>query len=330
MDSSLAIAAVGVQSAKGTPNATPPYQHGLLGGAIINAEVEQGVDPQTSGTRMPTVAYRESIVPTVEFSTRMHKASVGLYLYALLGTKAVTGSEGAFTHVFTPGTALPYLTVAAKRDATEMQKVADVIFGEGEISWEGAKPLELSLKGQGTTLTPTFTPWVAGTLDETYLDSFLVPVGGSFKVSAAGESAAAEIIAGSISINNGTEPVMSSGARTPSDVNVGHFEAEVSFTVRVANFNMWRQILTGAVDGTTLACARYGAFEVIFKENCAADGASLKLEAPRVAFTTSLPDVDPGGGMVELELSGIALSAVSGETVADAVKATLANAVASY
>ena len=330
MDSSLALVAVGIQSAKGTPQAQPTWQHGLLGGAIINAEVEQGVDPQTSGTRMPTVAYRESIVPTVEYSTRLHQASAGAYLYALLGSKTVTGSAPSFEHVITPGTSLPYLTVASKKGTSEMQKVSDVVFGEGEISWEGAKPLELSLKGQGTTLTPTFTPWVAGTLDETYLDSFFVPVGGAFEVSGSGAAATAEIISGSISINNGAEPVMSSGARTPSDINVGHFEAEVSFTVRVKNFNMWRQILTGTDAGTTLACAQYGAFEVVFKENCAADGGELKLEGPRVAFMTNIPDVDPGGGMVELELSGIALSSVSGGTVADAITVTLANATASY
>jgi hypothetical protein len=243
-----------------------------------------------------------------------------------MGSISTTGTTDK-THVITPGDTLPYHTVASKRGGSELSKVSDVIFHEGELSWEGNKPLELSISGIGTTITPTFTPWVAGTLDETYLDSFLVPVGGTFKSKGSGAAVTANIIAGSLKISNGGAAEILSGAITPNDVTIDGVEFEVGFTIRVSDFNLWRQVLTGTDAGTTPAVAQYGAFEFVFKENRnAASTVSLKLEGARVPFECPLPEVDPGGGPVELELSGIPLF----DGTNAAVKATLVNAVTSY
>ena len=62
------------------------------------------------------------------------------------------------------------------------------------------------MSGLGCDIVPTFTPWVAGLLDETNLETFFVPVGGTFKVKGSGAvPALAVVTGGSIKIANGIE-----------------------------------------------------------------------------------------------------------------------------
>lgn len=328
LQNALAQVAVGKQTAKASA-ATLAYQHGILSGSPIDVEYEQNVDEATSASRQKTNAVRESVTPKFGYSVRCHKASIGTYLMGLFGTVATTGAGDPYTHVFTPADTVPYLTIASRRGGgnVECQRLTDSVVNEGEFSWEGNKPLELALSGYGCTLLPTFTPWVAGTLDETYLATFLVPVGGTFKIKGVGAAATASIVAGSVKVTNGAEAEIISGALTPNDVPIAGAEFEVGFTVRVDNFALWREILTATTTGTTIAGVQYGGFEVIFQENLnAASTVELKLEGARVPFECELPEVDPGGGPVELELSGIPLY----DGTNAAVKATLVNAVAAY
>lgn len=327
LQNALAQVAFGKQVAKGTPNAAPAYQHGVVGGPIVKVEASQSEDEQTSASRQQTSVYRDSVVPGVDFSVRAHKASIGAYLMAVYGAETVTGAADK-THVFSVGDTIPYHTFAAKRGGSELSKVTDVRIGELGLSWEGTKPLEAAVSGLGCDIVPTFTPWVAGLLDETNLETFFVPVGGTFKVKGSGAvPALAVVTGGSIKIANGIEALIASAALTPADLTIKRVAFECSLKLVVDDFTLWRQVLTGADAGTTITPVQYGSFELVFKENLNGTPAhQLKLEAARVAFKCDLPDVEPGGGPVELELSGIPVS-----TTADAaVKPTLVNAVAAY
>lgn len=316
-----AIAQIGIakQSGKGSVAASPTYAQGLTGGAVITVEVAQELEERTSGVRMSSAVNRTGVMPGVDMTGRAHPRGVGLWLYGALGSVSTTGS-GTYTHVFTTGDDLPYLSAFGKL-GSNIYSVRDVKVDELGFSFEAANPVEMTATGMGTVVgyPGAFSP----VTDDTKA-TYFTAASGTFKLDVDSSTpVTASITSGEITLTNAVETIMLSGSISPDDVFPGRQEAEVTFEVVVANLDDWRTILTGTSSGSSAEDEPvYGSFEVVFSNGTD----SLKLEAAKCAFTTEFPEANPSGGPVTLSLAGLVVQ----DSNSIGLKATLINAVSSY
>ena len=319
IQSALALIGLAKQTAKGSAEAAPTFANGLTGGAVVSVDVAQSLNDQTSGSRMSGAVNRESVMPAVDYQTRMTPKSIGAMLHGALGSVATSGA-GPYTHVITPADDVPYYTAFGKLGAN-IYSVQDVKIDSLGFSFEQANPIEISASGMGTVIgfPATFT----ASVDESAA-SYLDTAAGTFKLDVdSGTPVVASIRSGSISIANNLNQIQLAGSISPSDIMVGRQEIECSFELIPENLNDWRTVVTGSSAGTTASADPvYGSFEITFSDGTN----SVKLEALRVAFTVDFPDADPAGGQVVLTLAGLVVKPSGGA----ALTATVINSQATY
>lgn len=316
-----AIAQIGAakQSGKGSAAASPTFAHGVTDGAVLSVDITQDADERTSGSLGLSDINRTGAMPAAGFTARAHPKSLGLYLFAALGGKSVTGA-GPYTHVFTPADSLPYLSLFGKLDSV-LTQVQDYKVDTLGISWSENEPLEVSVEGMGTVLSfpVSFSPSV----DDTQA-TYFSPVGGTFTLDTdSGTPVTARVQGGEVSIANGLEGITLSGAITPDDIFNAQREVTCSFDIVPENLNDWRTIVTGSAAGAGITgTPPIGSFSVQFVNGTD----TFTLAASRVAFTCDFPDADPSGGPVTLTLAGVVLKPAGSAQVT----ATLVNGQASY
>lgn len=319
------VAAIGVakQSVLGTLITPATFGHGVAGGQVANAEIEQDRDDITSGSRDYTHVNRTSAVAGADFETRAFPKSVGLWLYGALGADAVSGA-GPYTHVLTGADTLPYLSLYGLLGPS-VYTVRDAVVDELTFSWDGPAPLELAVALVGTVLG--FAGSYAPTTDEARA-KYLVPAGGTFQLSVSTATpATARVTSGEIGIGNNVEPIILAGSVVPTDVHPGRRELTSNLTIVPTDLSAFREAVTGSTGGTT--AAEYpveGSFSVKFVDPSAPSTTHLTIAGTRVPFLCSLPEADPDGGAAEIELEGIPVLPASGA----ALSFTLVNGQATY
>jgi len=322
LQSALATVGVAKQTARGTAITTATYGHGLTDGGVMEVEVDQEMEDHTSGVRASVAINRNSVVPGIDFTTRAHPRSVGMWLLGALGG-VVTSGTGPYTHTFSLASALPYLTTFGTFGG-QFSRVQDVKLDSLGFSWTGNEPLEVSVSGTGTVATVLGAAYTT-TTDEAAA-TYMRPCGGTFTVDvdgAGGTAATAKILGGEVTISNNVEAILVSGTITPDDVFEGRQEVECSLDVNPDDLLLWRTIFAGTAAGTTAGqTVVYGTFSCQFT-----DGTNtLTLAGTRVAFTCDFPDADPSGGNVTLTLAGMAVS----DGTTSPVTAALVNSAVSY
>lgn len=324
---SSSVAALGgaKQTGLGVLPAGAVFGHGVAGGTVANVEVEQEKDDVTSGSRDYVHVNRKTAVPGVEVTTRAFPKAVGFWLYAALGAVATTGPVTTdYTHVLTGADVLPYVATWAKYGA-DVFTIRDALVDELTLSWDGTGPLELALTLLGTLFG--FTGTYAPTNDEA-TTKYLVPAGGSFKLSASTNTpVVARIKGGSIGIGNNVEPIVLSGSVVPVDTHPGRRELTTNLTLVPTDLAAWRETLTGSTGGTSVSeFPVEGSFEVIFKDPSAPSTRQLKVAGSRVPFSCKLPEANPDGSPAELALEGVPVLPTSGP----ALTFTLVNGQTAY
>ena len=295
------------QSARGTAATNPTFDHGLASGGFTTT-VEQEPAELASGVRYRTHVDRTKVQPGFDMASRAFIKSIGLWLLGALGAVNTTGA-GPYVHTFTPGSALPWLTVWGWLDST-YYNAKDCIVESLELTWSETNPLEMNVSGSGGLInfSPTYTP---GTSEVPA--NYLVPVGGTFKYDVdSATPVTGRIKGGSIKINNGLDSIMLSGSVVPDETFPNAMDLEVSLTVVPDNLNDFRTILTGTSGGTVVQeTPVYGSCELTFKEGNAGTG-SLKVECLRLPFLTDFPEGNASGGPVEMELTGTPIMQTGG------------------
>ena len=304
-----ALVGIAKQAAKGTPADNAWYAHALTGGKPIAVSVDQGPDEVTSGTRSRTAAIRKGVSPSLgSFTTHAYMRSLGLYLLGVYGSVVDAGIAGAYTHTYSTGDTLPYLTAWGLLD-TEYQQVSDIKINEFGLSWDGPGPAQMSVAGPGCDVIPYITPaWTlpAGSNNENGSQAFLIPTGGTFEISAADDTPATALISGGdIKISNDLEAIPSSATLSPGDQGEKMQAFEATLKVVPDDLDLWRFILTGSATGTAVQeTPAYGSFNLEFEEHGVGTG-KLVQRAHKVAFMCDFPDVDAGGGHVEIDMAGV-------------------------
>lgn len=287
------------QWALGSVALTPQFGHGLAGGGIT-VGLEQEPDPLTSAYLARAGAYRSKVENGAEYTARAWEKSVGLYLLAALGDVSSSGSGDPYTHVFTLGDDVPYLTVFESKGDGTILAVADCKVDELGFNWEENMPVELAVKLIGTELS--FPATFVADVSEVDTVTYFSPIGGTFKLDVDSETpVTATLVGGNITLKRSSEAKFYSGDIEAGDVAESFCEVEIGFTVVPANLQEWRTIVTGSSSGAGAAnSVTYGSFEMTFVYGTH----SLKFEADQVAFVCDLPEADPAGGAAEVELSG--------------------------
>lgn len=319
-----AVAGVAKQTARGSLPANPTFAHGLMGGAPIIVEASQNSLEVTTGKRAQSTIIRDSVKSSVDVQSPAYLKSLGLWLLGAMGTVTTTGSAPAFSHQFATGD-LPYLGVFVKGIGTDIEAIRDVKIDELTLKWEGAKPLELSVKGMGTVFSYPAN-FIPGT-DETGSEDFLVPVGGTFGYDPTGSSPAdARVIGGELTIKNSVATIDASGSVVSADVQEGLQEHTLKLTIVPDNLTDFRKTITGSANGTAVSeTVPYGSVALQFTQNGGTGG--LTVTGSKVAFLTAFPEADPAGAAVEIELAGTAVLPAGGISP---LTYTLTNSQASY
>lgn len=303
-----AVIGVAKQGSKGTLATQPTFAHGMSGGSPISVEANQNVLEVTSGKRVRSTMMRESVMASASNQSPAYLKSLGLWLLGAMGSVTTTGTS-PYTHTYATGD-LPYLSIFSKGIGTENRAIRDCKVDEFKLSWDGAKPLELSVSANGTvfSMPASFTP----TTDETGSESFLVPVGGTFQYDVIGSTlATARVIAGEITIKNNVSPVDVSASVEAADVSDGIQEHTLSLTIVPDDLSEFRKVITGAAAGTAVTgTVPYGSLSLKFLENGGAG--ELAVTGSKIAFMTNLPDVDTAGGTIQVELVGTAVLPTAG------------------
>lgn len=308
MQKITAIGGVAKQSAKGTLAANPTFAHGLTGGAPVTVEPTQSPIAVTTGKRSYMNINREGVKNGGSIQSLAYLKALGLYLLGAIGTDTVTGT-GPYVHTYATGD-LPRLSVFSKGIDTTIQAIRDCKVDELGLKWTNSKPLELTVKVEGTVFSypSTFTP----TVDEAGSESFLVPVGGTFSVDVIGGSpASARVVGGEITIKNNVSAVDPSGSIESDDMFEGVQEHSLKLTIIPDDLGEFRKTVTGSANGTSVAgTVPTGSVALTFKENNGTG--QLAVTGAKVAFTTKFPEADPKGGAVQIELAGVALLPAGG------------------
>lgn len=322
MNRAISAAGIAKQASKGVPAVNPTFWHGVTGGKMVDFEVDQKPDEVTTGLGGVSHFNRESVAVGADYSTRAFLKALGLYLLGVLGNVQTTGAAAPYTHVFTLGDSVPWLTLFSKLD-TELRAAGDCKIDELSIAWEGTKPLDINVTAMGCVAS--WPAIITVPVGDERLGAYFLPVGGSYEIDVDGVTRVAyPVLGGKITFKRSLEADIYSASVVPGDVNEGALEVEVEIKVRAATLADQRLILTGAVGGTTISeTPVFGSFETTF----VAGTASLALLGTRVPFTCETPEADPKGGPAELALKGPMLIPVGGTSP---ITATLTNDVATY
>jgi hypothetical protein len=280
----------------------------------------------SSGTKLVTIAGHVGSTPAINGSHTATMTGPSTFTLPVEVTVAGTGGTVTFpatsySHIITLGDALDYFTVFEVKGDGSLHAVKDCKIDELDISWTENMPLLVAVTFVGGAWSAPTT--FAATVDESDTTDYFTPVGGTFKYDVDSDTPAeASVLGGHINIKRSVEAKVYSGAIEPGDVFEGGCAVETSLTVMPDDMTLWRNVLTGAVDGSAVSSVEiYGSFEHTFVKG--AD--SLKLAGAKTAFLCDMPTAEPEGGGAELELAGVAY-----RSAGTPLTATLVNMQASY
>ena len=120
----IADIGVALQSAKGVASASAQHRVYLTGGGVAPDRTVADVE-ETSGTRLRAQSFVSQVAVGGEPSFAVRPASIGLFLYAAMGAKAVTGAADPYTHTFTLALTQPWLTVWRMLGGTLFERFVD-------------------------------------------------------------------------------------------------------------------------------------------------------------------------------------------------------------
>lgn len=315
----ITTVAVGKQVAKGTYLATPTHGFGINSGSVASLEISDEDMPTTWSSRLLEHHDRGEMQPGANYDVPAMPGMIGLLLNAALGSDTVTGSSAPYTHTFKAATTLPYYTLYARRDA-EYYRVGDSRLSELELSWEGTKALMAKATWLGCEYSFLASAYTAATTNERPQSGVFKGAGGTFTV----DGAAAVIKSGSVKISNSVEGVFGSASPLPTDVFLAMQRIDFSLTIVPENLQLFRQVVTGTTSGTSVqATPEYGAAVCKFILDANTD---LELNAARLKFMTSQPDVNAEGGAAEITLEGSVANTTSGDPFTAILRNTAAAA----
>lgn len=310
-------AAIGRQTAKGTPQTTPKFKLRVTGG-VVAPQVQILDLPETDSSiqRSRAIKVGETIGGALEGFVRADE--FGFLAYLHMGAVATTGA-GPYTHTITAATQLPYATIYNAFDSTSLvSRMADCRLVELACSGGAGQALGytsavLGLVGiEGETdpvLTPSaFEPLVYPNVTVTF-DSVTTDIVENFTVNS---QRAGTIIQGDTGM-------------TAADSVTGRWGVTGTLRVLFETDAIWRDFLTAAPAGTTHSQTLNTAPLNILASRGTADEVSFDVDFAEIRNVTLIPD--PSGAPLFYDIEW---SARPEATIANTLTIVAKNNTVSY
>lgn len=268
------------QTAKASGATTATFAHGIASGKPFDRQPELTEDNISTGNVMIGGANLSANNPGSEYETRMFAMSIGAYLYAILGGKAVSGSS-TYTHVLSVAAAQPWFTTWGKLGSQWYKTIDSKLVGLN-IEITGAGVVKVSPKWLGCTPSKVTAPTI--TNDETAATPF-AGAGGTFQWDQDGSTlATAKIVSANVSIERAGDYEQIAASITPDNISDGGLKITGALTLRPDDdTDLW--------DSTNISAAEYGSFSL----GLASGANTVTLASTRATLMGGWPDYDANG-----------------------------------
>lgn len=276
-------AAIGRQSAKGTPQTTPKFKLRVTGD-IVEPNVNILDLPETDSSIQRSKAIKVGELIEGQLSGFVRADEFGFLSYLHMGAVATTGSS-PYTHTVTAAAQLPYATIYNAFDSTALvSRMADCRIPRLEMSGGSAQALRYSarvlglvgLEGQSDPVlaASTFEPLVYPHVTVTY-DAVTTDIVESFTIVS---ERAAEVIQGDTGM-------------TASDTVTGRWGVTGTLRVLFETDAIWRDYLTGTTSGTTHSqTINTVALNILASRSATADEVSWDFDLAEIRRVRLVPD----------------------------------------
>lgn len=310
-------AAIGRQTAKGTPQTTPKFKLRVTGD-IVDPTVQILDLPETDSSIQRSRAIKVGSLIEGNLAGFVRADEFGFLAYLHMGAVAVSGS-GPYTHTITAAAQLPYATIYNAFDSTALvSRMADcrvtslsVQGGAGQALQYTAAVLGLvGLEGQtDPTLSPSsYEPLVYPNVTVTY-DSVTTDIVESFTLAS---ERAASVIQGDTGM-------------TASDSVTGRWGVTGTLRVLFETDAIWRDFLTGSTSGTTHSQVINTVPLNILASRGSSDEVSFDIDAAEIRNVSLVPD--PSGAPLFYDIE---FSAKPDPTIANTLTIVAKNTTADY
>lgn len=310
-------AAIGRQSAKGTPQTTPKFKLRVTGD-IVDPTVQILDLPETDSSIQRSRAIKVGEIIEGNLSGFVRADEYGFLSYLHMGSVAVTGAS-PYTHTITAATQLPYATIYNAFDSTALvSRMADCRVtslstsgGAGQALTYTAGVMGLvGLEGETDPVlaASTFEPLVYPHVTVTY-DSVTTDIVESFTINS---ERAASVIQGDTGM-------------TASDSVTGRWGVTGTMRVLFETDAIWRDFLTGSTSGTAHSQTINTVPLNLLATRAAGDEVSWDVDAAEIRNVSLVPD--PSGAPLFYDIEW---SAKPDATIANTLTVIAKNTTASY
>jgi hypothetical protein len=293
------------------------YKMPMVGGGMAPSRTINNLQ-ETDASRDRGISYAEvaGVAGSPEFYVR--DASIGFWLWAALGADAVSGTTN-FTHVLTPSTLLPYISVWRDLGDVLYESYRDCKVGTLVISAQAGQPLTATASIQGLVAARSATAPDVGT-------PIAIQTGPVYNFNNAtvtlGGSVTALVSSFELTIENNLTSQQTDDF-IPYDVYEGSREVSLTFDLLFDDISEYNKFHYGGAAGTAIASAIYTT-TALFDFNLGTNN-DVAFNLPSIAYTDFPADANAGGDAVTVTVAAAAQRGAS-----PVVTATVKNQVASY
>lgn len=311
-------AAVGKQSAKGTPQATPKFKLRVTGDIVApNVQILDLPETDSSIQRSKAIKVGETIEGNLAGFVRADE--YGFLAYLHMGAVSVTG-VGPYTHTLTAAAQLPYATIYNAFDSTALvEQVSDCRVTELSVAGGAGQALTYSAAVLGLVGVEGETD---PTLDPSSFEPLVYP-----NVTVTYNSATTDIVE-SFTLRSFRAGTLIQGdtGMAPSDSVTGRWAVEGTMRVLFETDAIWRDYLTGSTSGTAHSqTINTVPLNILASRSATADEVSWDMDLAEIRQVTLVPD--PSGNPLFYDITW---SAFPDPTIANTLSIVAKNSTADY
>lgn len=311
-------AAIGRQTAKGTPQTTPKFKLRVTGD-IVDPTVQILDLPETDSSIQRSKAIKVGSIIEGNLTGFVRADEYGFLAYLHMGAVGVSGA-GPYTHTITAATQLPYATIYNAFDSTALvSRMADCRVSALTTSGGAGQALTYSATVMGLVgiegetdpvlAVSTFEPLVYPNVTATY-NSVTTDIVESFTINS---ERAASVIQGDTGM-------------TASDSVTGRWGVTGTLRVLFETDAIWRDYLTDSTSGTTHSqTINVVPLNILASRSATADEVSWDVDFAEIRNVSLVPD--PSGAPLFYDIEW---SARPEATIANTLSIVAKNNTASY
>lgn len=310
MNKNYGLFGAALQAAKGTAAAAPTVSFHASGDSNgLSAERTMGSINLTKGSPTTAGSYIEEIAPKFECTTLGFPDVLALFAYAALGKITDGGAAPTYTHAIKAGGTLPYLTIFEQKGANDAPIVTmkDAKVDSMKMSAEGVQPIAFDYTVNGCAMEWTSaTNWTGPEFD--VFDGWFVLADAEVLFSLSSGTPVAVPVNVTLSkleveIANSVEGKAPLGSAAPNSQEEGGTVVTVSIEGTTTSTAMYREVMTGAPAGTSLASTVVtGSLQMTFAHS-SNPNYSFTLKMPAIPWNCDAMAVSTDGGPFDLKLS---------------------------